>query len=272
MPELPEVETVRHGLEGLLKGAVIRRAHMLRPDIRFVIPADLPSKIAGQPVLGVRRRAKYLLIDTPSGTLLSHLGMTGTWRLSVPGQEDKHDHFYLDLFDGRRLAFRDPRRFGMIDWLAPGDEPIHPRLRTLGPEPLPGSDWSAEGLYLRSRGRKVGAKVFIMDQKVVVGVGNIYASEALFRARIRPSRPAGRLTKSDCERIVDAVCEVLEEAIKLGGSTISDFKGAGGGEGYFQSTFRVYGRAGRSCQVCGVTIRQKALGGRSTFWCGSCQR
>jgi formamidopyrimidine-DNA glycosylase len=272
MPELPEVETVRDGLEKLFgRGAVIASVRLMRPDIRFVIPRDLPAKLAHQPILGVRRRAKYLLVETANGTLLCHLGMTGTWRLAPPGGEDKHDHCYIELADGRRLAFRDPRRFGMLDWIARGEEDRHPRLKDLGPEPLDEQGWSADYLHRVSRGRRVAIKVFIMNQKYLVGVGNIYASEALFRARIRPAKHAGKLTRAECERLTPAVRDVLREAIAAGGSSISDFKGAGGAEGYFQKTFRVYDRAGEPCAVCGTPIKSKVLGGRSTFWCPKCQ-
>ncbi len=271
VPELPEVETVRRGLERLLGStAVIRAIRLQRPDIRFPIPKELPRKLARQPVTGVRRRAKYLLIETPAGILLSHLGMTGTWRLVERGAEDKHDHCYLDLEDGRRFAFRDPRRFGIIDWIEAGGEAAHRRLKDLGPEPL-GEAWTEDYLWRASRGRKVAVKVFVMNQKIIVGVGNIYASEALFRARIRPGRPSGRLTRAECGRLVLAVREVLSEAIAAGGSTISDFRHAGGSSGYFQNSFRVYDRGGEPCTACGAQLRAGALGGRSTFWCPRCQ-
>ncbi len=273
MPELPEVETVRKGLEHLLgAGSVIRSVRLMRPDIRFPIPKDMPKKLARQQVLCVRRRAKYLLFETRAGILLCHLGMTGTWRLAPPGDEDKHDHCYIELMDGRRLAFRDPRRFGMLDWIDIGSESQHPRLKDLGVEPLDPQAWSTDYLFKKSRKRQVAVKLFIMNQKVLVGVGNIYANEALFRARIKPSKLAGRLTHAECERLVLAVHEVLEESIAAGGSTISDFKSAGGSSGYFQNQFQVYDREGQPCSVCGAALMSKMMGGRSTFWCRVCQK
>lgn len=271
MPELPEVETVRHGLETLLgTNAVVRRVRLLRPDIRFPIPKELPRRLALQRILGVRRRAKYLLIETPAGTLLSHLGMTGTWRLVEGGQEDKHDHCYIELEDGRRLGFRDPRRFGVLDWIERGLEDQHRLLKGLGPEPL-GEEWNEDYLWRKSRKRKVAIKVFLMNQKIIVGVGNIYASEALFRAGVRPTKLAGRVSLEETRRIVDAVRVVLAESIAAGGSTISDFKSAGGSDGYFQNSFRVYDREGQPCVVCKAKLRAKVLGGRSTYWCATCQ-
>lgn len=271
MPELPEVETVRRGLESLFaNGAVVRAVKLQRPDIRFPIPKELPRKLDKQPITGVRRRAKYLLIETPAGILLSHLGMTGTWRLVETGGEDKHDHCYIELEDGRRLAFRDPRRFGILDWIDTGGEDQHKLLKGLGPEPL-GEHWTVDYLWRSSRGRKVAIKVFLMNQKILVGVGNIYASEALFRSGIRPTKIAGNLTRQQCERLVTAVREILTESIAAGGSSISDFKDAGGAEGYFQNVFRVYDREGQPCVVCDNPLRAKVLGGRSTFWCPNCQ-
>jgi formamidopyrimidine-DNA glycosylase len=291
MPELPEVETVRGGLEKLTSmQPIIKRVRLMRPDLRFSIPKNLPTRLEGQPITGVRRRAKYLLIDTPRVTLLSHLGMTGSWRVlesdeshqrdemgkgisaadSLP--KDKHDHCYIELSDGRTLAFRDPRRFGMLDLIEPGQEAKHPRLKGLGPEPLDAQVFSAEMLHRVSRSRRLAVKLFIMDQKIVVGVGNIYASEALFRARIRPGKAANRLSLADCSRLVAAIREVLSEAIGAGGSSIRDYRQSSGAEGSFQSAHRVYDRAGRPCWVCGTPIRAKVMGGRSTYWCPKCQK
>lgn len=273
MPELPEVETVRGGLEEILrKHPVIERVRLLRGDIRFPIPKNLPKRLEGQPILGVRRRAKYLIFDTPKVSLLSHLGMTGSWRVARPGEEDRHDHCYIELSDGRRLAFRDPRRFGLLDLVEIGQETSHPRLRELGPEPLDESSFNAEYLYQKSRGRRVPIKVFIMDQRIVVGVGNIYASEALFRAGIRPQKLAGRVSREQIEKLVDAIRVVLREAISAGGSSIRDYRQAGGAEGSFQDAHQVYERGGEPCVVCGAPIRSKVIGGRSTYWCPSCQK
>jgi formamidopyrimidine-DNA glycosylase len=272
MPELPEVETVRSGLEEILrKRSIIKKVRLMRPDIRFQIPVTLPRRLAGQIITGVRRRAKYLLLDTPQVTLLSHLGMTGSWRLAALGSEDKHDHCYIEFEDGRRLAFRDPRRFGIIDLLEPGQEATHPRLMNLGVEPLE-DVFNAEYLFKASRKRKIAAKVFIMDQRIVVGIGNIYASETFFRAQIRPTRAAGRLSFDDCERLVTASRAILRDAIVAGGSSIRDYRGADGLAGSFQGRHQVYDREGEPCRICQTLIQQKVIGGRSTFWCRNCQK
>lgn len=268
MPELPEVETVARGLARLLAGASIERIVPLRPDLRQPIPASL-GRQAGV-VQTVRRRAKYLLIDLPAGSILCHLGMTGSWRLAPPGDERPHDHCHLLLADGRRLAFRDPRRFGLLDWIPAGA--AHPALAGLGPEPLDVEAFTADYLIAASRGRRGAIKPLIMDQAVVVGVGNIYAQEALFRAGIRPTRAAGRVPVAALAALVGHIRSVLAEAIAAGGSTISDFRQAGGEHGWFQHSFAVYGRAGEDCRICGATLRGGAVGGRGTTWCPRCQR
>ncbi len=272
MPELPEVETVRAGLALLLANARIARIELTRRDLRAPIPAALPRRLAGQTVIGVRRRAKYLLIDTSAGTLLCHLGMTGTWRLAPRGAERSHDHCYVHLVDGRRLAFRDPRRFGALDLILPGREAHHPSLSTLGPEPLDRDAFTAGYLSGICRSRKVAIKALIMDQRHVVGVGNIYAQEALFRSGIRPRRAAGKITRGEAATLVDHIRAVLDEAIVAGGSTISDFRQAGGGSGYFQHRFQVYGRAGNACPICATRLVGGVVGGRGTTWCPTCQR
>lgn len=280
MPELPEVESVRSGLEKLLTGGpVIKRVRLYRADIRFPIPKSLPSRLAGESIVSVRRRAKYLLIDTPKVSLLSHLGMTGSWRVENTcgfrkGARDPHDHCDIELVDGRCLVFRDPRRFGMIDLVEKGAEQTHPRLKSLGVEPLDDRLFTPEYLFQASRRRKIAVKVFLMDQKIVVGVGNIYASEVLFRAGVRPTRAAGKITREEATKIVDEIRVVLKEAIRAGGSSIRDFHQVGGADeiGKFQNAHQVYNRAGRECHRCGATIRSRMLGGRSTFWCASCQR
>lgn len=274
MPELPEVETVRAGLAEILRERPsIKAVRLMRADIRFKIPRDLPSRLEGAPITGVRRRAKYLLIDTPKVSLLSHLGMTGSWRvLEKDAARDPHDHCYIDLDDGRTLAYRDPRRFGIIDLLEPGGEENHPRLRGLGVEPLDVARFTGEFFFQSTRKRKLAAKVFLMDQRIVVGIGNIYASEVLFRAGVRPGRAAGRLSRVECGRIVQFAREVLVEAIESGGSSIRDYRQAGGEEGGFQALHLVYGRAKEPCRRCGAPISSLVLGGRSTFWCAKCQR
>ncbi len=272
MPELPEVETVRRGLVAVLgKQAVIAQVILYRADLRAPIPPDLPQRLRGQPILGIRRRAKYLLWDTPATILLCHLGMTGTWRVATRDDARDHDHCVLELTDGRRLVYRDPRRFGCLDVVNPGSELTHPRLRDLGPEPL-GPEFTAAYLHTATRGRRAPLKILIMDQEIVVGVGNIYAAEALFRAGIRPGMAAGRISLAACTRLVAAIQLVLNAAIAAGGSTISDFRQAGGDAGYFQHDFRVYGRAGQPCLHCATILRESTLGGRTSVWCPTCQR
>jgi formamidopyrimidine-DNA glycosylase len=271
MPELPEVETVRRGLQRLLGAkARIARVELKRADIRRPIPRRLPAALKGARILGVARRAKYLLFRTTQGTMLSHLGMTGSWRVAPAGDERIHDHLYLHLEDGRRLAFRDPRRFGLVDLLPPEGRCVD--LDGLGPEPLDEGEFSAEALARACRGRRAPIKAVIMDQSVVVGIGNIYAQEALFRAGIRPSRQAGSLDARRIAALVHELREVLTEAIGAGGSTISDFRQAGGESGYFQTRFRVYGRAGEPCPACGNALAGATVGGRGTSWCRRCQR
>ena len=273
MPELPEVETVRSGLAKIFAGTPrIKSVLLRRPDVRFPVPTGIVGALTGQPILGVRRRAKYLLIDVPGSVLICHLGMTGSWR-EVTSDEafGSHDHFVLELEDGRRLVFRDPRRFGILDISNPDGEAEHPRLRGLGPEPLDRTSFHAEYLRALARGRRSTVKAFIMDQRVVVGVGNIYASEALYRARVRPQRRTGRVTAAEWEAIACAARETLEEAIIAGGSSIRDYRGADGSEGGFQGRFRVYGREGEACLECGSQVKAKIIAGRSSFYCPHCQ-
>lgn len=288
MPELPEVENVRAGLAKIFAtdgasheaSAVIAGVELRRADLRFEMPRDLSRKLSGETIRGVRRRAKYLMIDTDRYIVLNHLGMTGSWRLQQPGEAlSVHDHVVFELQDHRRLVFRDPRRFGMLDLIkrnrdisGGGDVDTHARLRNLGPEPLDPLAFNKEYLFTKSRRRQVPVKVFIMDQKVVVGVGNIYASEALFRARVSPLKKAARLSLVECERIQNAVVETLREAIAAGGSSIRDYRQADGERGVFQNSHLVYGRAGEPCVACKTPLKARVLGGRSTFYCVKCQR
>jgi formamidopyrimidine-DNA glycosylase len=272
MPELPEVETVRKGLEEILKDhPAISKIELKRKDLRGPIPVKKVQSLVGQKINSIERRAKYLLLKTSAGSLLSHLGMTGTWRVAVIGDERTHDHIYLHFSNGLRLAYRDPRRFGCFEFVAIGEEETHVKLKSLGYEPLAES-FTGEALWQKLRGKIVALKIAIMDQKIVVGVGNIYASEALFRAGIRPTTKAFKVSRDKCERLVAAIKEVLTEAIAAGGSSISDYEQATGESGYFQKRFRVYDRAGEKCVVCKTPISAQVLGGRSTYWCSSCQK
>ena len=272
MPELPEVETVRRGLEILAPaGTRIKRVELRRPDLRFPIPKNLPRRLAGQEILAYRRIGKFLMWDLPRDVLLCHLGMTGTWREAKPGDERKHDHAYIHLTDGRRLAYRDPRRFGLLDLFRPGEESQNRHLKDLGPDAIDTHLFTAAYVKSRLRGRRVPIKSMLLDQRLVAGIGNIYACEALFRARVRPRVAAGRLSLPKVERIVSAVHEVLADAIEAGGSTLRDFRQAGGESGYFQHRFAVYGRDGQPCLHCESTLKGAFVAGRSTVWCPACQ-
>ncbi len=271
MPELPEVETTLRGLAPHLTGRQVRNVVIRNPQLRWPIPANLPRLLHGQTIRQLRRRAKYLLIGFDHGTLILHLGMSGSLRIQ-PGATpaEKHDHFDLVLDDGRLLRLRDPRRFGSVLWCE-GDVEQHPLLAALGPEPLL-PEFGGEHLYSATRKRTAAIKLVIMDSHVVVGVGNIYANEALFRAGIRPQLAAGRLSKERCARLAASIKEVLRAAIRKGGSSLRDYVDSSGEPGYFQQHYFVYGRAGEPCRRCGTTVKQVRQGQRSTFYCPQCQR
>lgn len=270
MPELPEVETTRRGIAPSLVGRRVTRVVLRERRLRWPVPAGFERQLQGRRITAVERRAKYLLVRTDGGTLLAHLGMSGSLRvLSRELPPRPHDHVDLVLDSGRVLRFNDPRRFGSLHWID-GDVATHPLLAGLGPEPLePGFD--GEHLWRRARGRRVAIKPFIMNAQVVVGVGNIYASEALFRAGIRPTAPAGRLSRARMERLAQAIRAVLGEAIRVGGTTLRDYVAPDGAPGYFRQQLFVYERAGEACRRCGAPIRQRVLGQRSTYWCPACQ-
>ncbi len=271
MPELPEVETTRRGLDAHLTGLRIADVVIRNGSLRWPIPKNLPKLLRGQTIVSLKRRAKYLLMDCGSGTLILHLGMSGSLRI-VPANTppEKHDHFDLVLGNGNLMRLRDPRRFGAVLWHV-GNPAAHPLLANLGPEPLE-AGFDAHHLYQATRGRSVSIKQCIMDNHVVVGVGNIYANEALFRAGIRPQLAAGKLSRPRCARLVEEIRATLAEAIKLGGSTLRDFVSVSGQAGYFQQTYWVYGRAREPCRRCGAPIIQIKQGQRSSFYCGRCQR
>ena len=272
MPELPEVETVRRGLESMISQPVtILRVEAPEKRLREPVRPGELRKLKGQSLQGFLRRAKYLLWETEHQMIVSHLGMTGSWRL-LEGEHRRHDHVRIHLSDGRVLVYNDPRRFGIFRVLPIKKWQEAAYFTHLGPEPLDQNLFTTEYLFNKSRQRKVASKVFIMDQKVVVGVGNIYASEALFRSGVRPQRQAGRLTRVECERLVQSCRKVLQDALRSGGTTIRDFRQAGGGKGYFARQLQVYDRAGEACQACGAKISQRVLGGRSTYWCPKCQK
>ncbi len=271
MPELPEVETTRLGVLPHLRGRAVLSVIVRRGDLRLPVDPGLEG-LVGCRFIGVRRRSKYLLADVEGGrTLLIHLGMSGSLRV-VPEADEwrKHDHVGLSLDTGRQLRYHDPRRFGMILVHETAMEVGHSLLQHLGPEPL---EEEFSGVYLHSvvRRRRCPIKQAIMDATVVVGVGNIYASEALFRAGIRPVTQAVRVSRARCDLLVGSIKEVLAEAISQGGTTLRDFLRSDGEPGYFRQRLMVYGRGGEPCRVCGEPIRQRVLGGRSTFWCRVCQ-
>ncbi len=271
MPELPEVETVRAGLEPHLRGRRVRTVRVYEPRLRWPVPQDLAAVLRGRPVIAVERRSKYLLVRFPDETLLVHLGMSGSLRLVRPEEaRRRHDHLEFVLSGGVLLRYHDPRRFGAI--LLAGAEPhAHPLLSDLGPEPLSDA-FDGAHLYRRSRGRRVSVKVFLMDAANVVGVGNIYASESLHVAGIRPATACGRVSRARYDRLAEAVKCVLANAIEQGGTTLRDFVNGNGSPGYFARQLAVYGRAGQPCRACGQPIRTIRLGQRSTFWCPACQR
>jgi formamidopyrimidine-DNA glycosylase len=270
MPELPEVETTRRGLAPHVEGRVITAVVLRRPDLRWPIPPEVAAQLPGQRVLGVRRRAKYLLLDTAPGSALLHLGMSGMLRvLPVDTPVETHDHVDLALDSGRVLRFTDPRRFGCLLWQPTGV--THGLLQHLGPEPLTDA-FDSEYLFQRSRGRKAPIKAFLMDQAVVVGVGNIYAAESLFRAGIAPRRAAGSVSRERYVRLAAAVKTILAHAITRGGTTLRDFLNPDGAPGYFEQELFVYGREGEPCRTCGRTLRDGRMGNRATAWCAGCQR
>jgi len=273
VPELPEVETTRRGLAPLLVGRRIAALVVRRRRLRLPIPRALDAAVPGATIRAVERRAKYLLIATDAGTALVHLGMSGSLRLLARATPaGAHDHWDLVLEGGARLRLNDPRRFGVLLWTT-GDPLAHRLLRDLGPEPLALSDATlAAALAARARGRRVAVKQFLLDQKVVVGVGNIYASEALFRARLAPGRAAGRVTAPEWRRLARGVRAVLALAIRKGGTTLRDFTRPDGEPGRFRIALAVYDRAGRPCRRCRTPVRSRVQGQRATYWCPRCQR
>ena len=271
MPELPEVETTRRGLRPYALRRRIVALEVYEPRLRWPVPRDLPGKVAGQRIVGTGRRAKYLLLELESGTLLMHLGMSGNLRV-VPAQAPRvsHDHFDLVLDSGLALRFNDPRRFGSLLYTR-GDPRQHPLLASLAPEPLTAA-FDADYLWRTTRNRRVAIKQLLMNSRLVVGVGNIYASEALFRARIRPQRRARTLSRADAARLVRGVRAVLSQAIRAGGTTLRDYLGADGAPGYFRQRLYVYERKGKPCRRCGTAVRAVTQGQRSTYYCPSCQK
>ncbi len=269
MPELPEVETTRRGIAPHLEGHQVTRLIVREPRLRWPIPEDLAIQIEQQTFTSIRRRAKYLLLDIGGGTLISHLGMSGNLRLVPTGTPVlKHEHVDIELDSGLTLRYTDPRRFGALLWQRAGE--VHPLLARLGPEPL-SAEFDGERLYQLSRKRSIAVKPYIMDNAVVVGVGNIYATEALFFAGIDPRREAGSISRARYLKLAEEIRRVLARAIDSGGTTLRDFVGGDGKPGYFQQELFAYGRAGQLCKICGTTLSEVKLGQRSSVFCRRCQ-
>ncbi|MDQ3125060.1 MAG: bifunctional DNA-formamidopyrimidine glycosylase/DNA-(apurinic or apyrimidinic site) lyase [Pseudomonadota bacterium] len=286
MPELPEVETVRRGLEPVLTGARLTRVCQNRPDLRFPFPDRFVERLEGATVERIDRRAKYLLMPLSTGeTWVSHLGMTG--RFTLDGEQlgefeeaapiaGKHEHVSLCAVKGTastRVGFADARRFGFMGLIPSAEVDAHPWFAALGPEPL-GNGFSGAHLAGAFSGKKQNIKVSLLDQRIVAGLGNIYVCEALYRARISPLTAAGKVSKPRLETLAAVVRDVLNEAILAGGSTLKDFANADGGQGHFQHRFDVYGREGQPClaEGCAGVVKRTVQGGRSTFWCAGCQK
>jgi formamidopyrimidine-DNA glycosylase len=270
MPELPEVETSRRGIEPHIAGTRITRVVIRNRSLRWPVSKSVDQNLVGLTVDSVTRRAKYLLINTEKGAAILHLGMSGSvFVVDRDTPAGVHDHFDIELDSGKSLRFRDPRRFGSLHWT--DDLAEHWLLKKLGPEPL-GEAFSGNYLWRKSRGRRVSAKQFIMNAAIVVGVGNIYASEALFLAGIHPRRAAGRISKDRYDLLVATIKDVLRKAIDAGGTTLRDFYGGDGEAGYFQQKLAVYGRDDEPCLRCKRPLSVVVLGQRSTYYCKNCQR
>ena len=269
MPELPEVETTRRGIEPHLRKQQVVRVVVRDGRLRWPVPEDLDIRLSGQTIVSVERRAKYLLLNAEVGTLLVHLGMSGSLRLVEAGSAvGKHDHIDIELSSGHVLRYTDPRRFGSMLW---SQTPLeHTLLKKLGPEPLSDA-FDGQRLFDLTRKRSIAVKPFIMDNAVVVGVGNIYATEALFAAGIDPRREAGSISKARYLKLADEIKRILAKAIESGGTTLRDFVGGDGKPGYFKQELFVYGREGELCKLCGKTLREVKLGQRASVFCPNCQ-
>jgi formamidopyrimidine-DNA glycosylase len=274
MPELPEVETTLRGIRPYLEGRRIDRLVVRDPRLRQPVPMETADRVAGQTVRSLSRRSKYLLVGLDCGSLIIHLGMSGSLRIVAPDSPPKkHDHLDLVLADQRCLRFHDPRRFGLFLWTEDPPETAetrHPLLRALGPEPL-GPAFDGDHLYRLAQQRRTAVKVFLMDASVVVGIGNIYANESLFLAGIHPARACHRIGLARYRRLAEVVRSVLQASITQGGTTLRDFVQEDGNPGYFAQSLRVYGRTGEPCVGCAAPLRQRRIGQRSSFYCPRCQ-
>jgi formamidopyrimidine-DNA glycosylase len=271
MPELPEVETTRLGITPLIEHQTIEKVIVRQAQLRWPVPKTINGKCKGQSINRVARRGKYLLLKLEHGTVIMHLGMSGSLRvIACRTPADKHDHVDFVLSNGQCLRLRDPRRFGAV--LYTNQDPYqHKLLKDLGPEPL-SREFNSEYLYKKSRKRQLAIKSFIMDSRIVVGVGNIYASEALFKAGVHPKKVAGKVTSEQYKALTKAIKSVLKAAIKAGGTTIRDFSSSDGRPGYFTQSLKVYGRKGLPCPTCGKPISHSVIGQRATYYCTHCQK
>jgi formamidopyrimidine-DNA glycosylase len=270
MPELPEVETSRRGIAPWLEQQRVVKVTVRERRLRWPVPVDIDRDLPGRFINSLRRRAKYLLFHTDAGTMMLHLGMSGSVRITEPDEPaGKHDHVDIETGNGKALRFRDPRRFGSLLWTQDADR--HPLLKNLGPEPL-GDGFDGQYLHRAARGRRAAIKAFIMNSAIVAGVGNIYANEALFAARIHPARRADRVSILRMEQLAQSIRDVLLRAVEAGGTTLRDFHGGDGEPGYFRQQLLVYGRDGGSCPACMTPLTVAVLGQRSTYYCKRCQR
>lgn len=270
MPELPEVETTKAGLSPHILNKEVTSLKVSQPRLRWPVPEEMPGYFAGNRIIELRRRGKYLILSTEKGSALIHLGMSGSLRICQSQEPPrKHDHWEMAFENASLLRYHDPRRFGAFLWAGAKPEQ-HELLAKLGPEPIE-NEFTAEHIFSRSRGRSQAVKNFLMDSHTVVGVGNIYASESLFRAGIHPNRAAGKISLGRYGVLVDEVKKVLTEAIASGGSTLRDYVNGSGSPGYFQQKLLVYGRNGEACPNCSASIRQIRIGQRSSFYCANCQ-
>lgn len=271
MPELPEVETVRRGLEPFLKDKIVQSITMNRPDLRFALPAEMGEIFNGRICKNLRRRGKYILMDFDNGqTLVVHLGMSGRFAIN-PSSSEKHDHVVITTISGDSIVYNDARRFGMMFIVQTGDEHIHPAFATMGPEPFD-PDFNGQTLTRTLQNKKTSIKAALLDQSVVAGIGNIYACEALYMAGISPTRIASTIKGKKADKLITSLRTVLEEAIAAGGSTLRDHRQADGTMGYFQHNFKVYGKAGKQCPETGGIIKKITQSGRTTFYCPAKQR
>lgn len=271
MPELPEVETTRRGIVKLIRHKTIKQVIIRQPKLRWQVPLNLITDLPGSQILQIKRRGKYLLIKTTVGWIIIHLGMSGSLRvLTQPNHHQKHDHVDIIFTDNSCLRYTDPRRFGSIHWTT--QDPLqHPLLKSLGPEPL-SSTFNGDYLYEKSRNRTIPIKSFLMNSQVVVGVGNIYANEALFLAQISPLKPAGTLSKRKYQHLSQAIQTVLAQAIHAGGTTLKDFYQSDGKPGYFKQKLNIYGKDNQPCPRCAKSIKKIILNQRASYYCPRCQR